>query len=212
MAERILARELNQEQRVALREGMLREVNHRVAGHLQMAASLLRLQGRERGPAEVMDALRRAEHRVNTVALVHQGLQHARRGEEVDLLDLLRRVAVNLVEGGPLADSVALQVEGETLNVASEIGVPVALMLNEWITTALQQEAPPRSIAVGLWRRGPDGVLEYQDGDGGHEELEPSGLALSIVEALCAQIGGDRERLPRRGWRLVFPLEPAGEA
>jgi len=210
MAARIMARELDHESRVALREGLLREVNHRVAQHLQMVVSLLRLQAREDGAPEVAAALRRAEHRVNTIALVHQSLQHALRGERLDLLDLLRRVAVNLVEGSAWADEITLHVEGESLVVSAETGVPVALVLNEWITHALQRDDPPRLVTAGLWRRGGGAVLDYHDGL--NRGAAHGGLSLSIIEALCAQIGAEVERLPDRGCRLTFPFEPDGQA
>lgn len=208
MAERIVARELNQEQRLALREALLREVNHRVAGHLQMVVSLLRLQAREDGPSEVADALRRAEHRVNTLALVHKGVQQAIRGERLDLLELLRSVAGHLVEGSPGAEAITLDVEGEALIVRPETGVPVALVLNEWITTALQRRRLPRAIAVCLRQEEGGAVLDYQDGDDNHAWPERAGLSPSIVEALSAQLGGRCERQRGRGWRLGFPLEP----
>ena len=210
LAARIIEREFSQQQRLELRETLLREVNHRVAGHLQMVVSLLRLQSREPAPAGVADALRRAEHRVNTMALVHQGLQQARRGEQVELLSLLRRVAVNLVEGSPAAESISLHVEGGSLVVSSEWGVPVALVLNEWLTTALQREHPPMIVTISLWREGGGVVLEYHDGRDDGPRPEP--LSRSIAQALCAQIGGHIEHLPGRGWRLTFAFDARPQA
>ena len=214
LASRIIARDLSHDSQLALREALLREVNHRVAGHLQMVASLLRLQAREDGAGGAADALRRAEHRVNTVALVHQGLQRARQGDTLDLLELIRRLAGNLVEGSPQADTIRLSVEGEALVVPAEHGLPVALVLNEWMTHALQQEAPPRMITIELQRQGTGALLVYRDG-GGHPAPERPGhpgLSLSIVEALCVQIGGHCERRPGEGWCLTFPMEAGADA
>ena len=205
LASRIIARDLSHDSQLALREALLREVNHRVAGHLQMVASLLRLQAREDGAGGAADALRRAEHRVNTVALVHQGLQRARQGDTLDLLELIRRLAGNLVEGSPQADTIRLSVEGEALVVPAE---------HEWMTHALQQGAPPRMITIELQRQGTGALLVYRDG-GGHPAPERPGhpgLSLSIVEALCVQIGGHCERRPGEGWRLTFPMEASADA
>ena len=59
----------------------IREIHHRVKNNLQTVAALLRLQARRTQAEDAKAALEEAVRRVGSIAIVHETLSHARRGD-----------------------------------------------------------------------------------------------------------------------------------
>ena len=59
----------------------IREIHHRVKNNLQTVAALLRLQARRIDAEDAKAALEEAVRRVGSIAIVHETLSHARRGD-----------------------------------------------------------------------------------------------------------------------------------
>ena len=80
------------------KDAAIREVHHSVKNNLQTISSLLRLQARRLDPGEAQQALKEAERRVRSIALVHEILSRD-PGEEVpfsDIVESLVRMAGTL--------------------------------------------------------------------------------------------------------------------
>ena len=70
------------------KDAAIREVHHRVKNNLQTISSLLRLQARRLEPGEAQQALKEAERRVRSIAVVHEVLSRD-PGEEVPFADIV---------------------------------------------------------------------------------------------------------------------------
>ena len=179
---------------------LLKEVDHRIKNSLQIVASLLYLHAKTAGPAAGL--FRDAAARVTAIAAVHQQL-HTHNDVGTVLLD---RYLVDLCQEITAASSSPnrtwpIAVDTEPLTISSEIAVPLALVVNELVTNAIQHSRPVhdgRGARVTL-RCQPDSfsISVSDSGEGpaaGHTE---AGLGTTIVETLCKQINAsvEKERL-----------------
>src|SRR5437762_2829278 len=76
----------------------LREGHHRVKNNLQVIASLLRLQAGAMGSPELTAALEDSQHRVESMALVHEQLYESSDLREVDLAKHVTQLMTNLFD------------------------------------------------------------------------------------------------------------------
>jgi two-component sensor histidine kinase/CheY-like chemotaxis protein len=214
--ERTLKRERDRlAQSVAEKEILIKEVHHRVKNNLQVIASLLRLQadavadkGKDTGADRaVADALRRSQHRVESMAQIHEQLYQSSVGQ----VELARQAGMLLshlldaygVDSEPGAARVVGRVEiaplapGAPLVLGVNAAIPTGLILNELISNALKHafvdgRAGVLTISGGVCAGSV--VIEVRDnGVGVPEDVDirnPRSLGLQIVGILTRQLKG----------------------
>lgn len=127
-----------QERELSSKNATIREIHHRVKNNLQTVASLLRIQSRRTNTLDVKDALTQAMRRVEAIAVVHDALASG-LPQTVDFDAVAARVAPLAAEvagtGGPTVRPV---IEGEFGDLPSEFATPLAVVLNELITNAVE--------------------------------------------------------------------------
>ena len=129
-----------------MRELVAQEIHHRVKNNLQTVASLLRLRAGERRPAR---ALEDSVDRVLSIAEVHDLLTASRAGE-VDLSDLVRRLAAMLGHG---LGAEPADAELEPVEVPGETATAVALIFCELYANALEHGGGDVAVRLGARRR-----------------------------------------------------------
>ncbi len=192
--ERMLLRSVAHQAAAAVESGrgvmrgiVAQEIHHRVKNNLQTVASLLRLRA---GGADPSRALADSVDRILSIAEVHDLLTASREGD-VDLADLLRRVAAMLGHGlgaQPTAE------ELEHVMVPGDLATAVALIFSELYANALEHGGG--HVAVRL--RAQDGRIELEVADRGPGlpgDFDPErSLGLKIARALAAdQLHGELE-------------------
>ena len=127
-----------QERELVSKNATIREIHHRVKNNLQTVASLLRIQGRRSKSDEVKDALSQAMRRVEAIAVVHDALASG-LAQTVNFDEVAARVAPLAAEvagtGGPV---VRPTIEGEFGELPSEFATPLAVVITELITNAVE--------------------------------------------------------------------------
>ncbi|MEX2430596.1 MAG: MEDS domain-containing protein, partial [Dehalococcoidia bacterium] len=176
-------------------EIMLREIHHRVKNSLQIAASLLSLQAIEMPDAECATALLDSEARLRTIALIHSALYAVEGETQVDLRDVLPRIAEShrADHGG-----VSVEVVADEVLLDVDTAVPCALVVNELVSNAFKHAFPGDAQGQVLLQltQGDDGqvaVMVQDDGRGMPPYVDwraPRSLGLRLVHALSHQIGG----------------------
>jgi len=143
------------------KDAAIREVHHRVKNNLQTISSLLSLQARRVGVREGRVALREAERRVRSIALVHEILSRE-PGDEVpfdDIVDSLVQMAEDSVVS---SQPIEISVSGNLGDVTADVATPLAVTLAE-----LLQNAVEHAFADGEGTDEPDAVLEGAGGGTG---------------------------------------------
>ena len=189
---------------------LLKELNHRVKNNLQIVSSLLHLQAKTAGPAA--DQFDNAAARVQAIAIVHQQLH---KYDDVGTVEI-DRYLVDLCQAITAASSSpdrtwALVVDADPLTISTEVATPLALVVNELITNAIQHSRPigeGGAVHVAL-KRHPDAFsISISDpGDGPAAAQSSAGLGTRIVETLACQINAmvAREHLPQ-GFKVTVTV------
>jgi two-component sensor histidine kinase len=177
---------------------LMKEVDHRVKNSLQIVSSILYLQAKTAGPAA--SQFNNAAARVAAIAAVHQQLH---RYDDVGTV-VLDRYIIDLCQQITAASSSPEQawplvVDADPLIISTDLAVPLALIVNELITNAIQHSRPPGengnvhivlknyadnfSLSVSDPGEGPPGAQTPADLGARH-----AGLGTRIVETLARQI------------------------
>jgi two-component sensor histidine kinase len=195
-------RELNERQELekakrALEESgrqkdlLLKELNHRVKNNLQIVSSLLHLQAKTAGAAA--DQFNNAAARVAAIALVHQQLH---KYDDVGTV-ALDRYLIDLCQAITAASSSpnrawSLVVDADPLIISTDVAVPLALVVNELVTNAIQHSKPIGESGTlhVLLKCHPDtfAISVSDPGNGPVTGQSPTGLGTRIVETLARQI------------------------
>jgi two-component sensor histidine kinase len=170
---------------------LLKEVDHRVKNSLQIVSSLLYLQSRTAGAAEAQ--FRNAAARISAIAAVHHQLHKADYAGTVQLdqylTDLCEEIAT---ASGSSERSRSLTVDALPLTISNDIAVPLALIVNELLTNAIQHSQPVAeggAIRVVVSSHPNDFSVSVSDpGSGPDPSRATLGLGTKLVDALTHQI------------------------
>jgi two-component sensor histidine kinase len=184
------------------KDATIREIHHRVKNNLQTVASLLRLQSRRVDDPAAAAALREAVQRVRAIAVVHDMLSE-RTDEDVDLDEVLARLAAMTLEVAARGNEVGVRREGRAGRAAAELATPVAMVVAELLANAVEHGLAGRPGTVTLRASRTGGTLSLtveDDGWGlpeGVDAQAAGSLGLRIVTALVTERGGTLELVTR---------------
>ena len=121
------------------KEILLKEIHHRVKNNLQIISSLLNLQSRQVQDGEALDVLRDSQHRVRSMALIHEKLYQSPNLARINFADYIRNLAGYLFQSYNVGGSgIELIIEAEEALLDIDTAVPCGLILNELVSNALK--------------------------------------------------------------------------
>jgi two-component sensor histidine kinase len=139
-----------QERELITKDATIREIHHRVKNNLQTVASLLRIQSRRSENDEAKEALEQAMRRVSAIALVHDTLSTG-LNQDVNFDEIFDRVLMLATEVASLhGTSVNSLIDGKFGMLKSEIATPLAVVLTEVVTNAVEHGLGERSGVVAV--------------------------------------------------------------
>jgi PAS domain S-box-containing protein len=196
---------------------LLQEVHHRVKNNLQVISSLLSLQGSHLDDPRAREVVRDSQHRVRSIALLHESLYQTSDFAHLDVGEYLRRLAASLVRTYGAGGRPRLVVETEPVRVELEAAVPLGLIVNELATNALKYAFPdgrPGTLRIHLGAT-PGGfkLTVADDGVGlppGFDPHTSPSLGLHIVRTLAEQLDARLVALPGPGTTFVVELGADG--
>jgi two-component sensor histidine kinase len=170
---------------------MLKEVDHRIKNSLQIVSSLLYMQSKTAGAAA--SQFRDAATRVAAIAAVHQQLHKSDYVGTVQLdqylNDLCQEIAT--ASGSP-GRAWSLVVDAVPLTIANDIAVPLALIVNELLTNAIQHSRPDGeggAVHILVSSHPENFSISVSDPGGGPDPAQAiAGLGTRLVDALVRQI------------------------
>lgn len=184
---------------VAEKSLLLRELQHRVKNNLQVILSLISLQSRKAGSADVREELQRLGKRVDALRLVHDKFYHADGIAGLELGTYLSELCRNLFRFQTADDAaISLEMSFADIKVSADTAVPLGLIVNEFIVNSLKHAFPTRrgivSVRTEHIEPGRARLVLSDDGVGTPDgKASDGGLGLQLIEMLARQIDGKTE-------------------
>ena len=194
---------------------LLQEIHHRVKNNMQVISSLLNLQSKHLTDPVAVEMFRECQHRIRTMALVHESLYKSSDLSKIEFGSYLRSLANHLFHFNEVdTRRIRLETALEEVYLDIQTAIPSGLIANELLSNAMKHAFPgKRSGTIGLTLRPlPDGsyLLSVKD-DGigipeGIDARKTESLGLQIVSSLIDQVDGRLEILRENGteFRIVF--------
>ncbi len=179
------------------KEVLLNEIHHRVKNNMQVISSLVSLQADELEDGSMRSILKDVDHRVRSMALVHEKLYQSADLARVELAEYTESLLNYLWSAhGSAASGIRLALDLEPVSLPVDTAVPCGLILNELLINALKHAFHGRDggeVSVVL-RADSDGKVRLcvrDDGVGlpeGFDWKQARSLGLHLVRMLSRQL------------------------
>jgi two-component sensor histidine kinase len=142
------------------KDAAIREVHHRVKNNLQTISSLLSLQARRVDDRAARVALREAERRVRSIALVHEILSRDPT-EQVPFAEIVVSLVQMAEDSVVSAQPIVISTAGDLGDVTADVATPLAVTVAELLQNAVEHGFDPHAADDGSG--GADGTGAAQD-------------------------------------------------
>ncbi|MGE7762625.1 histidine kinase N-terminal domain-containing protein [Peribacillus sp. NPDC097895] len=163
----------------------IREIHHRVKNNLQTVASLLRLQMRIGAPKESKPHLLVSLNRVLSISSVYEIILASSHVDHVDLLELIKKIGDMIVcTEDQVRNDLSIEYTGELHSIDSDIGISVALVVNELIHNCVKHafiEGTEGKITVCFQKDGSELEIQVMDNGIGYSPAMKPSLGLDII-------------------------------
>lgn len=174
-----------------------KEIHHRIKNNLQMILSLVYMQEKKTETNETKVHLQNIRLRIENIAAMHQQLLE-QDDNAVDLKKHITQLVNSIASLIGHGHSVFTHLAIDEVNLTAKQTFPLGLLLNEWITNSIKYAKPINetlAVYITIKKRNKDIVINYKD-SGKPEIKQPvkSGLGMSIINLLTAQLNGELHR------------------
>jgi len=200
------------------KEVLLKEIHHRVKNNLQVISSLLRLQSREIEDQDILEIFHESQHRVRSMALIHEKLYRSEDLARVDFGSYIQDLAGFLFRSYKAEhSSIRLNVDAGGVSLPIDSAVPCGLILNELISNSLKHAFVDRQEGVIQVLLAADQnervrLTVSDDGVGFPNSIDyqrASTLGLQLVNTLVDQLDGEIEVHSVDGTRFEIEFDAA---
>jgi two-component sensor histidine kinase len=202
--------------KLAERELLFRELQHRVNNDFALVNSLLDLQRRKSSDPETRRALEQAIGRIRSVARVHQHLYTLPEIGAIDIRQYLRDLCAALAEATLPPAGVYLRCHCDEAYMPRSRAIAVGLATNELITNAVKHAFPEGregDIDVRFEKTETGWCLSVRDNGVGLPAAQQlkTGLGAGLIEEFVRQAGGTLSLESSSGTiaRLALPANAA---
>ncbi|QDA36863.1 sensor histidine kinase (plasmid) [Paracoccus liaowanqingii] len=169
---------------------LVRELQHRVKNNIQQMLPLIRMSAAKHSSAEVTEVVATASRRLRAMSAAQEALYQRASAGVLSSRDFLEQVVQGTASGFGGSDRINLSIAEEKMT--AEEAHCLSLIANELITNAFEYglSGTGGTIAVSF-TSSPEGYLfeVKDDGRGFGEQVETRSSGLTLVRALCRQIG-----------------------
>ncbi len=225
MAATIVARDTALRDSLAQKDGLMREIHHRVKNNLQVISSLLSMQERSLSDPAARQAMSDTRQRITALALIYRALYQGVDLKRVDLRPFLEELTAQLLSGELSPHpTIRTEVHADTLIIDPDKLAPLALFAVEAISNAQKHGLSSNGglLRVEVSVMGPEAELTIGD-DGGAscgqaatsaDVLERKGVGRTLMSAFARQLRGkvvvEVNEMGGLTARLTFPTPEAG--
>lgn len=205
---------------LAEKEILLREIHHRVKNNLQIISSLLNLQSQYIDESQSRHILRESQHRVRSMALIHEKLYCTDNLAQIDLGEYIRDLTFYLFRAyDAKSKGLTFCLEASPVQIGIDTAVPCGLILNELITNALKHAFPNDrggEIFISLQLHSEQQLtITIRDSGVGFPQdqdfSQPQSLGLQLANTLVSQLEGVITVQHQNGteFRITLPIPTA---
>jgi PAS domain S-box-containing protein len=180
-----------------------KEIHHRIKNNLQVISTLLYLESGNFSDEKVIEAFKESQHRVKSMALVHEKLYQSEDMISVDFADYIQNLANYLFGAYSVGDKdISLKLDVDNVFLGMDTAVPLGIIINELVSNALKHAFSDREsgeicICLKKEEKGNCFSLSVKDNGRGFPEdidfRETESLGLQLVINLVDQIEGSIE-------------------
>jgi PAS domain S-box-containing protein len=195
---------------------LLTEIHHRVKNNMQVISSLMALQADEVRDAALRSVLLDVNHRVRSMAMVHEKLYQSSDLARIDFADYAQALLKYLWQAlGSGISGIRLDLNLEPVLLSVNAAVPCGLILNELFSNALKHAFTKRkngTVIVSLQRDGSEGLhLCVRDNGIGfppdYDWKNARSLGLRLVQMLAKQLNADVNVTSDKGTEITIIFE-----
>jgi two-component sensor histidine kinase len=200
------------------KEVLLREIHHRVKNNLQVMSSLLNLQSRYAKKEEYRKMFEDTEHRVRSMALIHEQLYQSQNLAKLEigtyLSSIVRHLAASFSDVGARVD---VRTSLESLLLGITTAIPLGFTVTELVSNCFKhafRDGRPGQISVSLHSLDNNVVeLIVRDNGMGMPDTvtaeNAQSLGLRLVRIFADQLEATLEMTSLEGteYRLKFEVE-----
>ena len=116
-----------------------KEIHHRIKNNLQVISTLLYLESGNFSDEKVIEAFKDSQHRIKSMALVHEKLYQSEDMISVDFSDYIQNLA-NYLFGAYSVGSgnIRLKLDVDNVFLGMDTAVPVGIIINELVSNSLK--------------------------------------------------------------------------
>ena len=203
------------------KEGLLREIHHRVKNNLQVISSLLDLSSMETHDTEAIDLLTDARATIHSMSLIHSQLYQSTRFDKIDMEHHIHEM-VGFMSQRYVSRLITPVIVCSRVYLPLSQAVPCALVTNELISNAYKhafKEGQKGTIEISMQQPTVDTIIfrVKDDGIGIPDELDiykTDHMGLKLVRNLVQQqLKGDLHVKRDKGTEFIveFKIEKAEE-
>jgi two-component sensor histidine kinase len=184
------------------KEVLLKEIHHRVKNNLQVISSLLYLGSKNIEGREALEMFQESQHRVRSMALVHERLYQSKDLTRVEFAEYIRGMANYLLRSYRVnSNIIQLKINVDNVSLGLDTAIPCGLMINELVSNSLKHaftDGKEGEIRIELHSdsEGECTLMVSDDGVGLPKDLdfrETESLGLQLVNTLVDQLEGTIE-------------------
>lgn len=204
------------EQSLEEKQLLLREIHHRVKNNMAVISSLLNLQSKSFEDDKVITAFKDCQHRIRSMALVHEKLYQSSDLAHINFKEYLRELVKRLYHSNDFGSAlVNVEIETEEIFMGIDIAIPCALLITELATNAFKHAF--RNKKKGLLQielkaiENQNYQLTVTDNGVGlplEFDLEhPDSFGIELIQLLIQQLDGRIDVKENHGtiFTIVFP-------
>ena len=183
------------------KEVLLQEIHHRVKNNLQIVDGLLQMQSRRTDNPQAAAILRESQHRIKSIALVHEKLYRSDDLARIDFSEYIRSLVASLFASYQLGStSVTPRFKVEALTLEIDLAIPCGLIINELVSNALKYAFPDEALPCNETVHNGEIQIEFSAHDETWLTLSVSDNGIGMPEHI------DLTKTPSLGLKLVRSL------
>jgi PAS domain S-box-containing protein len=197
------------------KEGLLKEVHHRIKNNLQIIISILNLQSYYLTDPKALEIFKQSQNRIRSMALIHEKLYKTESLSSINLENYVSDIVKYLTSSYYIDDEkINIILDMDNIELDSNTAISFGLIVNELVSNSLKYAFPHESsgrIELKAKKNGTKLLFEVTDNGKGFPKdfdfEDTNSLGLQLVNTLVNQLNGEIkiETNPETKFKILIP-------